>query len=414
MQKLCFAMLTFGLALLNAQQLSSMAGQRPSNPSADKALLEAANNRDIEASKRALDAGADINTFVNAADANPNVVDGHGETPLMIAAIYNHIPLVNFLLHNGADVNRLDINGNTALITAVARNHTEVVDLLLHNGAGVNNANNAGDTALHYAAHNNNPEMVTALINNGARSNPLNRDGDTPLLSAVRQNHLEVVRLLLERVGDIYHINEQGATAFTVARDNNNTLIMRLLLEYGIEIPQPHTTALLTTLFDNNQLIIAIIQGDIVQVTELLNAIPPATIQQNLMNQGQPQHQAQSWGSAILNWAIPSHPLPQPLLVNYPHINQQDAQGMTPLHRAAAQGHDNIVRILLEHGADFTLTNNNRLTAQELATNNMLAAIDQATIDRLQSVINTIMLHIQRQEAGSTSTFISYFGHTGS
>lgn len=41
--------------------------------------------------------------------------------------------------------------------------------------------------------------------------------------------------------------------------------------------------------------------------------------------------------------------------------------GDTPLHAAASHGHLEMVNLLLEHGADSTLTNKDGFTAEELS-----------------------------------------------
>jgi ankyrin repeat protein len=51
----------------------------------------------------------------------------------------------------------------------------------------------------------------------------------------------------------------------------------------------------------------------------------------------------------------------------FDQINDKIQYGETPLHRAAHNGHREIVKFLLDHGADTTLTNRDGETALDLA-----------------------------------------------
>ena len=61
-----------------------------------------------------------------------------GCTPLMGAAVYDNLPLLELLLQAGADVNFTSDFGFTAIHNAVASNSTKVVRFLLDRGANVN------------------------------------------------------------------------------------------------------------------------------------------------------------------------------------------------------------------------------------------------------------------------------------
>ena len=79
---------------------------------------------DIEAVKKHLDAGADV----NAKD------DQFGGTPLHHVTVKGHKEIVELLIAKGADVNVLDGGGYTPLDRAIKKNHTEIADLLRKHG----------------------------------------------------------------------------------------------------------------------------------------------------------------------------------------------------------------------------------------------------------------------------------------
>ena len=74
------------------------------NPEADRALLDAAWDGNIEAVKQHLDAGADL-----------NAKEEDGETPLHAAVFKGHKEIVELLIEKGADVNAKAGFGSTPL-----------------------------------------------------------------------------------------------------------------------------------------------------------------------------------------------------------------------------------------------------------------------------------------------------------
>jgi ankyrin repeat protein len=73
---------------------------------------------DLEAVKKFVEYGADINELSN------------GMSPLMIAARYNKVEIIKYLLSKGANLNKKDENGFTALKHAELSNANEAIQLL--------------------------------------------------------------------------------------------------------------------------------------------------------------------------------------------------------------------------------------------------------------------------------------------
>ena len=104
------------------------------NPEADRALLKAALNENIEAVKQHLAAGADVNA------------KGDGRnTPLLYAARFGYKETAELLIANGADVNAKDVLGQTPLHFADTK---EIAELLVAAGADVNAKTKRGETPL--------------------------------------------------------------------------------------------------------------------------------------------------------------------------------------------------------------------------------------------------------------------------
>ena len=96
---------------------------KPTNPAADRALLDAAMNGNIASIKQHLDAGANVSTK-----------DANDWTPLYNAGKKE---IAELLISRGADVNATDKSGWTPLHAAVMGGK-ETVELLIANGANVN------------------------------------------------------------------------------------------------------------------------------------------------------------------------------------------------------------------------------------------------------------------------------------
>lgn len=67
-----------------------------------------------------------------AKNADPNIQDSHGNTPLLWAVKRNNLELVSLLLKNKADINMKDSVGISAFEYAVKSNNKELINLLKH------------------------------------------------------------------------------------------------------------------------------------------------------------------------------------------------------------------------------------------------------------------------------------------
>ena len=119
------------------------------------------------------------------------------------------------LVDAGADVNARETwNGQTALMWAGAEGHVPVVETLIELGADIRAHSNSGATPLLFAARKGSLGAVRALLAAGADVNETRPDGAAPLLVAVVNGHEDLVDLLLEAGADPNA--EGGSTRLTV------------------------------------------------------------------------------------------------------------------------------------------------------------------------------------------------------
>jgi ankyrin repeat protein len=84
-------------------------------------------------------------------DANPNLADKHGVTPLMLASQLGYVEGIGILAAKGARVDTANDAGETPLILAVHRRDIPMVKILLAGGADPGRSDNSGRTARDYA-----------------------------------------------------------------------------------------------------------------------------------------------------------------------------------------------------------------------------------------------------------------------
>ena len=159
----------------------------------DSPVADAAMRGDAEEVHELLRAGADV-----------NAAQGDGMTALHWAAENGRIELAEVLVFAGANPEAATrVGGFTPLMVASRAGHAGIVRLLADAGANLEATTETGETALHYAAWSGNPEIAVALAEKGADVDAQeSANGQTPLMFAAAYGRTEVVRTLLEAGAD--------------------------------------------------------------------------------------------------------------------------------------------------------------------------------------------------------------------
>ena len=79
-----------------------------------------------------------------------------------------HLPVVQHLVENGANINQANIDDLTPLFVSCQYGHLLVAEYLIENGADVNQATKIGATPLAFAMYKNQIEIAKFLLRKGA------------------------------------------------------------------------------------------------------------------------------------------------------------------------------------------------------------------------------------------------------
>jgi ankyrin repeat protein len=154
------------------------------------------------------------------AGAKPNVDNGQGRTPLMIAVDGGQADSVRVLLAHGADTEVAPF-GYTPLFQAVDRRDHDTAEALLKGGASPNaRPRNDGRTALHFAAGNGDVGMTELLLVYKADVNARTPGGQTALHIATQARNQPLISLLLSYDADVNARDDQGRTPLDLLKDS--------------------------------------------------------------------------------------------------------------------------------------------------------------------------------------------------
>ncbi len=219
----------FGLAALVALAASPGIPDASLAQSFDDAtpLHEAAHAGDEAAVARLLDTGGEVDAATR-----------HGVTPLVLASAGGHPEVVEALLAAGADANRASPEGEMPLMAAARTGVVDSVEALLRHGAAATvDAREGwrGQTALMWASAEGHAAVVAPLVAAGADVDARSDGGFTPLAFAVRAGHGAAVEALLAAGADVNLALPDGTSALHLAVVNARYDVAVQLLEHGAD-----------------------------------------------------------------------------------------------------------------------------------------------------------------------------------
>jgi len=150
-----------------------------------------------------------------------------------------HLPIVKYLIdQKGIKANYVSLRSSWNLLhMASQKGHLDIVEYLILKGAkeSINKKNSDwGCTALHYAAQQKKSDILKVLVENGGDINAGDKDDWTPLHYAATKGSLESVEYLISKGAKVDAKNKSGKIPFDIAVKELNTGLVEFFLKSGL------------------------------------------------------------------------------------------------------------------------------------------------------------------------------------
>ena len=226
-------------------------------------------------------------------------------------------------------VNEMDAYQRTPIFRAVSMRHPEMVQLLIDRGGLVRVGDGNLRAPIHFAGFVNDTSMVALLLRNGAVIDTRAIGAATPLIHSSYANRYEMSRFLIEHGADINIQCNSLTTPLYFAALNDNLEYLEYLLEAGADLDTPD-------FLDRTSLAIAVRDGH-------------AEIVRTLIDRGADMHwEGHFPGMGLLHLAAAQghNEVIEILIYAGMHVNQKDGEGCTPLDYANRYGHESTADLL--------------------------------------------------------------------
>nr|XP_057910660.1 protein phosphatase 1 regulatory inhibitor subunit 16B [Doryrhamphus excisus] len=234
-------------------------------------------------------------------------------------------------LQHAESKRRVSFAASVALLEASARNDPEEVRYLLKNNVSPDLCNEDGLTALHQCCIDNYEEMVKILLDRGANVNAQDNELWTPLHAAATCGHAGLVKILIAHGADLLAVNSDGNMPYDLCEDDPTLdIIETAMANRGITQEMINETRASTE---------RMMLGDI----------------QELVRIGEEVNQQDSQGATLLHIAAANGYMQaaELLLEGGARMDLRDSDGWQPLHAAACWGQMHLAELLVSHGASL-------------------------------------------------------------
>jgi ankyrin repeat protein len=264
-------------------------------------------------------------------------------------------------------------------VNALPYDYPAVFQVLIDAKADINVRAPEGKTPLYVAALNGNVDAVNALLAVGVNMNDTADDGSTPLMAASSDNRLDVVNVLIAAGADLNCVNANGLAAMMFAAVNNHVNIVSTLISAGVDVNRVYridgndVTAVDVALsYDLVDTVAVLEKADaktichmMIETSDLVNAVACGDmehVQQVVVNAGKDEMDMALVIAVRANLCS----MVKCLLAAGADPDSTDCETRL-LDGACIAGYTDIVRELIDAGADFTAKTKGGRTALQLA-----------------------------------------------
>ena len=260
----------------------------------------------------------------------------------------------------------------TTVLEAARRGDLDAVRALLKQGADVNVAEGDGTTALHWAARAGDADLVQMLVYAGANVKAATRLGAyTPLMMAAQGGHSAAVAALLAGGSDVKATSTTGTTPLMFAAESGDTRTVTMLVEGGSDLNAKETAMGQTPLmfaaaYDRVEVVKLLIAkgADMKATSKVVDLTKLSSPEEEFFRQRAETQRRGEGGQRPPDVAGVTRQYRYNELVG-------TSGGFSALHFATRQGFFDVVKALVEAGADVNQVNpGDRSTPLVVATIN--------------------------------------------
>ena len=288
---------------------------------------------------------------------DPNVSGRKGRTLCHFAVLTDNIPLLQSLLNSSfVDLNAIDAEGSSCLHTAVIQGNVDAISLLLKHNIGVNCVNHMCHTALHIAIFKGEDAIAQILLANNADPDVKNAEGDTGLIIALHKRRETIAQMLLSAGAKVNVFDARGDTSLHLALHKNcSAQIVQLLVDHGAiinAVNHKHQTALVFAAHHGH--------------TDALKVLLANGADPNIPDKDH---------DTVLHNAIRKNYNKETLQMIIKHganLNAINAESQTPLMLTCMDDQTDAMKLLLDCGANPTITDEQGETCLHVAVHKHL------------------------------------------